>query len=74
VFSLGKILLVLGAVLAGIGALLMVSGKIPFFGRLPGDITIKREGYQIYVPVTTSILLSVLLSAAVWLISFFNKK
>lgn len=58
----GRIIMIFGAILLGIGALLTLVGKVPFLGRLPGDIYIKREGFTFYFPLATSILISVVLS------------
>jgi uncharacterized protein HemY len=71
---IGKMLLIVGLLVAAIGALLMFSDKIPFLGKLPGDISIKKENFQLYIPLTTCIVLSILLSLVMWLISFFSKK
>lgn len=60
--GLGKILVLTGLGLAGIGALLWFGGKIPGLGRLPGDIVIKRENFTFYFPLATSIIMSVVLS------------
>ena len=65
--AFGKILLVAGLVLAGIGLLLMLSGKIGWIGRLPGDIVIKRENFTFYFPLATSIVISVVLTLLFWL-------
>ena len=65
--DLGKLLIVFGAVLLALGLLLQVSGKIPWLGRLPGDIRIERENFSFYFPIATSILLSVVLSLLLWL-------
>ena len=70
----GKILVVFGFVIVGIGVLLMFSDKIPFIGKLPGDINIKKDNFQFYFPITTSIIVSILLSLIMWLISYFSKK
>jgi hypothetical protein len=70
--SMGKLLVLLGLVIVGVGVLLMFSDKIPFLGRLPGDINIKRENFQLYFPITTSIILSLLLSLIVWIFSHFK--
>ncbi len=70
----GKILVVFGLVMVGVGALLMFSDKVPFLGKLPGDIIIKKENFQLYFPITTSIVISLIASAILWLISFINKK
>lgn len=60
--SLAKMLIVFGVVLALLGALLLLVGKVPFLGRLPGDIVIRRENWSFYFPLTTSIVISVLLT------------
>ena len=72
--SFGKILILLGGIFALTGVALMFSDKIPFIGKLPGDISIKKENFQLYFPVTTSILISLLISAVMWLISWIGKK
>ena len=70
----GKVLVVFGLVIVGVGLLLMLYDKVPFLGKLPGDISIKKENFQFYFPLTTSIALSVVLSLIMWLISLLNKK
>ena len=65
---IGKALLVIGILLAVIGGLLMLSGKIPWLGRLPGDIVVQRKNFTFYFPLATSILLSILLTLILWLI------
>jgi len=55
-------LIFFGIVLIVIGSLFVLFGKVPWFGRLPGDIIIKREGLTVYFPVVTMILLSILLT------------
>jgi len=65
--ELGRTLIILGAVAIVIGALLLLSGKLPWLGRLPGDIAIKNENFSFYFPLTTCIIISVVLSFALWL-------
>ncbi len=60
--QLGKILVVLGAFLVAAGLLFIFGARVPFLGKLPGDILIKKENFTFYFPLTTSILLSVVLS------------
>jgi hypothetical protein len=69
--SLAKLLIVFGVVLAVLGGLLLVAGKIPFIGRLPGDFIIRRENWSFYFPLTTSILVSLLLTL---LFSLFGRR
>jgi uncharacterized membrane protein YkgB len=60
--ALGKMLILLGVVIIVIGLLLLVGEKIPWIGRLPGDIIIKREKFTFYFPLATSILISIILT------------
>lgn len=60
--SLGKTLILFGILLILFGAILMLGGKLPWFGRLPGDIYIEKKGFSLYFPITTSILISIILS------------
>jgi hypothetical protein len=55
----GKLLLVAGLLISGIGLLVMLG--VPF-GRLPGDFAVKRGNFAFYFPLTTSIILSILLT------------
>ncbi|HEY8462541.1 MAG TPA: DUF2905 domain-containing protein [Bacillota bacterium] len=58
----GKMLVLIGLILIGAGGLFWLGGKIPGIGKLPGDIIIKRENFSFYFPLTTCVLLSLLLS------------
>ena len=60
--ALGKMLVLLGVLILVIGLLLLVGEKIPWVGRLPGDIIIKKERFTFYFPLATSILISILLT------------
>jgi hypothetical protein len=64
---MGKLLVVLGIVLIAVGVLLQFAGKIPWLGRLPGDIAIQRGNFSFYFPITTSIVISILLTLLFWL-------
>ncbi|NOY45473.1 MAG: DUF2905 domain-containing protein [Deltaproteobacteria bacterium] len=66
--DLAKLLIGVGALLILAGALLLVVGKVPWLGRLPGDIVVERPGFRFYFPLGTSILLSVVLSLVLWLL------
>lgn len=66
--DIGKLLLVFGLVIAAVGAVLVVVGRIPWVGRLPGDIYIQRGHWTFYFPLATSLLLSVALTLIFWLI------
>ncbi len=63
----GKLLIVIGLFIAGAGILLLLSDKIPWLGRLPGDITVKRDNFTFFFPLATCILISVILSLLFWL-------
>jgi hypothetical protein len=69
VHPLGKIMVIAGIVLTLVGGLLMLSDKIPFLGKLPGDITVQKENFEFRFPITTCIVLSLFLSLVVWLIT-----
>ena len=68
---MGKIFIVLGVVFVAVGLLLTFVTQWPFgkIGRLPGDIYIKRDNFRFYFPLTTSILLSLLLTLIFSLLS-----
>jgi hypothetical protein len=68
--SLGRMLLVMGAVLAVVGLGLILAERFPGLriGRLPGDIRWERGNFRFYFPLATSILVSVVLTLALWLI------
>ncbi len=70
----GKMLILLGLVIVGIGLLLTFFDRVPFLGRLPGDISIKRENLSFHFPIATSIVISLLLSFALWIFSYLTKK
>ncbi|MGD9763067.1 MAG: DUF2905 domain-containing protein [Candidatus Binatia bacterium] len=65
--DLGRMLIVLGLVLLALGALLTLSGKLPWLGRLPGDIVIHRGPFTVYFPLATSLIISVVLTLVLWL-------
>lgn len=66
--AVGKILVIAGLVLAAAGLLLMLSGKVGWIGRLPGDITIRRENFTFYFPLATCLLISIILSLLFWIL------
>lgn len=65
---LGRMLIIAGLVLVAAGLLLSLAPRVPWLGRLPGDIMIKKEGFSFYMPLTTSLLVSALLSLLFWLL------
>lgn len=71
---IGKMLVIVGLMIAGVGVVLMFFDKVPLIGKLPGDINIKRENFRFFFPITSSILISVVLSLILWLFSYFRGK
>lgn len=72
--GMGKLIVVFGVVLIGIGILLMMVERIPYLGKLPGDIHIKKEHFRLFIPITSSIIVSLVVSGVVMLISYLLKK
>ena len=70
--ELGRGLVILGAVLLLIGGILLFANKVPFLGRLPGDFLIKRGTFTFYLPLATSVLISLLISLILTLIGKFR--
>lgn len=64
---MGKILIIAGFILIVVGLVVSFADRIPFLGRLPGDISINRGNWKIFFPITTSILISILLSLLLYL-------
>jgi hypothetical protein len=64
---LGKMLILLGIVIILIGLGLLFAHKIPYIGRLPGDIYVKKDNFTFYFPLGTCIVVSVVLSIIFWL-------
>jgi len=65
--GLGKSLIIFGIIIIVIGIFLTFAGKIPWLGRLPGDIHIKRDNFTFYFPMATCIILSIFISLIFWL-------
>lgn len=65
--ELGRTLIIFGVVLLVIGLIFTLGGRLPWLGRLPGDLSIERENFRFYFPLGTSILLSVVLTLVFWL-------
>ena len=65
--GIGKMLVLAGLAMAGVGALLWLGPKAPWLGRLPGDISVERPHFRFYFPLTTCIIVSLLLTLAAWL-------
>jgi hypothetical protein len=65
--ALGKLLILVGVLIIVIGVLLLVGEKVPWLGKLPGDIIIKREKFSFYFPITTCIIISIILTLLLWI-------
>ena len=63
----GKLLIVTGLLIALVGVAISFGPKIPFLGKLPGDLIIKRENFSFYFPLTSCLLISLLLSIIFWI-------
>jgi hypothetical protein len=66
--DVGKILIAFGLLIALAGVVLVLVGRVPWVGRLPGDIHIQRGNFTFYFPLATSLLLSVVLTLIVYLV------
>ena len=79
--GLGKLLIGIGSVVALVGTLFMLADRLPglanllgWLGKLPGDISIKRENFSFYLPLGTSIFLSIILSLVFYLLSWIFRR
>jgi hypothetical protein len=69
----GRVLVLVGAVVLFLGVLLVVADGVPLVGRLPGDITVRGNGWTLYAPLATSIVLSVLLTVILSLVAWARR-
>ena len=74
--QLGRFLIVTGIILVVLGLIVMAGPKLPFWnlGRLPGDIAYKGRNFQFYFPIVTCLIVSAVLTAALWIISYLTKR
>lgn len=79
--GLGKILIGIGVLIAGLGILLVLIDRIPgiggffgWFGKLPGDVSVRRDNFSFYFPLGTSLLLSLILSLVFYLLTWFFRR
>ncbi|MBI4377913.1 MAG: DUF2905 domain-containing protein [Nitrospinae bacterium] len=70
-YPLGKMLIFFGVILIIIGGSILLADKIPWIGRLPGDIFIQKKNFTFYFPIATSIIISIILTL---IFSFFSRK
>jgi hypothetical protein len=72
--GMGKILLIIGGIIVVLGLILLFSQHIPFLGKLPGDILVKKNGFSFYFPIVTLLILSILITIIVNVILHFLNK
>ena len=66
--GVGRMLIIAGLVLLAAGLVVSLLPRFPWLGRLPGDILIRRENFSFFMPITTSLLLSLVVSLLIWLL------
>jgi hypothetical protein len=67
--NVGRMLVVAGLVVVALGLLFLLAGRVPFLGRLPGDLHWERDGVSVYAPLATGLLLSVVASVLLTLVA-----
>lgn len=72
--QIGKLIILFGVILIIVGVVVLFFDRIPLIGKLPGDIHIRRGNFNLYFPVMTSILLSVILTLVLWLVNNFTRR
>ena len=73
--QVSKLLILCGIVIAAIGAITLFSSRFSWFriGRLPGDLAFERDGFSVYFPLTSMILISGIVSLLMWLVGSFKR-
>ena len=66
--DVGKLLIVFGFLIAVVGVIVVLAGRLPWLGQLPGDVYIQRGHWTFYFPLATSIVVSLALTTLFWLI------
>jgi hypothetical protein len=72
--DLGRTLIVAGGVILVVGVLLSVAGDVPLLGKLPGDFTFRGNGWTVYAPIATMLIVSVALTALLSLVSWLQHR
>jgi Protein of unknown function (DUF2905) len=79
--GLGRVLIVIGLAIAVVGVLVVLGDRVPgigalfgWFGKLPGDVSIKRDQFSFYFPIVTSLVLSIGLSLVFYLVSWLFRR
>ena len=71
--QMGKFIFIIGVILLVVGGVLWLGGsKFSWIGNLPGDIKIKKENVHVYIPITTMLLISALLTFIMWIVNKFR--
>ncbi|MEJ1236771.1 DUF2905 domain-containing protein [Chryseolinea sp. T2] len=69
---MGKLLIIVGIICIVVGVFMTYGPKMPFLGKLPGDISVEKENFKFYFPITSSIIVSILISLLMLLINRFK--
>jgi hypothetical protein len=72
--GIGRALVITGVVILVVGLALIFAERVPFVGRLPGDITLRGDGWTVYAPIATSIVVSRVLTAALSLFAWLARR
>lgn len=72
--QLGRALIAAGVILAEVGGVLLLAPKIPWLGKLPGDLRFQRGNTEVFIPLATSFLISAVVSALLWMVNWFRDK
>ena len=72
--SIGRGLVVLGLVVLVLGLVLTFAGRVPFIGRLPGDVEVRGEGWTLYAPIATSIVLSIAITLVLAVVGWLGSR
>jgi len=67
--ELGRALIVFGAVVVLVGVALLFADRVPFLGRLPGDIVVRKGGFTLYAPIVSGLILSLVVTLVLNLLS-----
>lgn len=67
--DIGRLIVLMGIVLVVVGLVVVFAGRLPWFGRLPGDIAIERDGFSCFIPIATMIVVSIVLTIVLNLIA-----
>lgn len=66
--EIGKLLILFGLLIAAVGVVLLLVGRLPWLGRLPGDVYVQRGNWTFYFPLATSIVVSLVLTLLFWVL------